>query len=59
VAECMKTAQSHVANIELGKTDPSTDTIAGLAEALQVDSGMVFAAVRAQRAVTRGVRDDD
>lgn len=44
------TAQSHIARIETGKTDPGTDTIASIAAALGVGPEAVFAAVRAQRA---------
>ncbi len=44
------TSQSHVARIELGQVDPSTDLIARIATALAVDATLVFAAIRAQRA---------
>jgi DNA-binding XRE family transcriptional regulator len=43
------TAQSHIAKIELGQTDPGTDTIARIAESIGQPAERVFAAVRAQR----------
>jgi len=54
LAARMNTAQSHIARIEQGKTDPGTDTIASLAEALGAKPEDVFAAVRAQRIVRQG-----
>jgi DNA-binding XRE family transcriptional regulator len=47
------TAQSHIARIELGQTDPSTDTIVRIAQALNVTPEQVFAAVRIHRALDR------
>ena len=44
------TSQSHIARIELGQNDPSTDVVVRIADALGVDSGMAFAGVRAHRA---------
>ena len=43
------TAQSHIAKIELGQTDPGTDTIVRIAESIGQPAERVFAAVRAQR----------
>jgi len=53
LAERSKTSQSHIARIEAGTTDPSTETIARLAEALGVAPETAFTAIRYQIA-TRG-----
>ncbi|MBI4696154.1 MAG: helix-turn-helix domain-containing protein [Gammaproteobacteria bacterium] len=44
------TSQPHIARIEMGKTDPGTDLIARIAEALEQNASRIFAAVRTQRA---------
>lgn len=49
LAQLAGTTQSHIARIESGATDPHTDTIERLAEALGVDEARLFGAVRAQR----------
>jgi DNA-binding XRE family transcriptional regulator len=49
VAEKIGTAQSHIALIEQGKNDPGTDLITRIADALGVESEVVFGAVRAAR----------
>jgi DNA-binding XRE family transcriptional regulator len=49
LAEKIGTAQSHIALIEHGKNDPGTDLITRIAEALSVESEVVFSAVRASR----------
>ena len=49
LAAKLKTAQSHISLIEMGKNDPGTDTIVSLAEVLGVQPEVVFATVRAQR----------
>jgi len=51
LAERVGTSQSHIAKIELGRTDPSTDLIARIAQALDTDEHIVFIAVRTQRAL--------
>jgi ribosome-binding protein aMBF1 (putative translation factor) len=56
LADRMGIKQPYIARIEGGVTDPSTDSIARLAEALGVDEGTAFAAVRFQRK-TRGRHD--
>lgn len=43
------TSQSHVAKIESGKNDPSTDVVQKLANALGVDPAIVFTAIINQR----------
>ena len=53
LAERVETSQSHIARIELGKTDPGTDMVVRLAAALHVDPIAVFNAIRHQRD-TRG-----
>lgn len=53
LAELANTTQPHVAKIESGKTDPSTDMIARIAQALGIDDDTAFRAIRKQRA-TRG-----
>jgi|ERR1019366_683421 DNA-binding XRE family transcriptional regulator len=47
------THQPYIARIERGQTDPSTDMIARIAEALGVDEALAFRAIRSQR-VTHG-----
>jgi len=56
LASRMGTTQSYIARIEGGTTDPGTDNIARLAEALGTDEATVFVAVRNQRK-TRGSHD--
>ena len=46
LAELVKTSQPHIAKIEKGTNDPSTDMIARLASALEVDEVSVFNAIR-------------
>lgn len=53
LAELAGTSQPHIAKIEQGKNDPSTDLIARIASALGVDEAQVFRAIRVQR-TTRG-----
>lgn len=53
LAELANTTQPHVAKIENGKTDPGTDTIARIAQALRIDEDTAFRAIRKQRE-TRG-----
>jgi predicted transcriptional regulator len=52
-AKCA-TAQSHIAKIELGQTDPGTDTIARIAESVGQPADRVFAAIRSLRAKRAG-----
>jgi DNA-binding XRE family transcriptional regulator len=49
LAEKIGTAQSHIALIEHGKNDPGTDLITRIAEALGIESEVVFSAIRAAR----------
>ena len=49
LAEKVGTAQSHIALIEQGKNDPGTDLIVRIAEALAVESEVVFSSIRAAR----------
>ena len=49
LAEMAMTSQSHIARIEAGRNDPSTDVIAKLARALGKDETEVFTAIRNQR----------
>lgn len=49
----VSTSQPHIARIEKGQTDPSTDVIARIAQALGVDEARVYGAIRNQLA-TRG-----
>lgn len=53
LAELANTTQPHIAKIESGKTDPGTDTIARIAQALGIDDDTAFRAIRKQRE-TRG-----
>lgn len=55
LADVVGTSQSHIARIEAGITDPGTDIIARLADALHVDEAIAFSAVRYQRS-TRAER---
>lgn len=48
LAERADTTQSHIARIESGKTDPSTDMVVRIANALGVDAGRTFDAIRRQ-----------
>lgn len=52
-AKCA-TAQSHIAKIELGQTDPGTDTIARIAESIGQPADRVFAAIRSLRTKRTG-----
>jgi DNA-binding XRE family transcriptional regulator len=52
-AKCA-TAQSHIAKIELGQTDPGTDTIARIAESVGQPADRVFAAIRSLRTKRAG-----
>ena len=54
LAEKCGTAQSHIAKIELGQTDPGTDTIVRIAESIGQSPERVFAAVRFQRSKRTG-----
>jgi DNA-binding XRE family transcriptional regulator len=49
LAALVATSQPHIARIEQGKTDPSTDVIVRVATALGVEPSRVFDAVCAQR----------
>lgn len=42
------TSQPHIARIERGQTDPSTDLIARIARALEIDEARAFRAIRKQ-----------
>lgn len=53
LADLVETSQPHIARIEGGQTDPSTDVVARIARALGVDESAAFRAIRLQRA-TRG-----
>lgn len=53
LADRAETTQAHIARIEAGKTDPSTDTVARIAQALGVREELAFRAIRNQRD-TRG-----
>lgn len=50
LAELSHTSQPHIARIEGGITDPGTDVIAKIANALGVNDQVAFKAIRAQRA---------
>ena len=50
LASKVATSQSHIARIEHGQNDPSTDLIARIAQALGIDEIKVFQAIRNQRA---------
>ncbi|MBL8446727.1 MAG: helix-turn-helix transcriptional regulator [Zoogloeaceae bacterium] len=56
LAARMNTSQSYVARVESGTTDPGTDTVSRMAEALGVDEGVAFKAVRYQRETRGGER---
>ena len=49
LAERAHTSQAHIARIEAGKNDPTTDVISKLALALGKEEGIVFQAVRKSR----------
>lgn len=49
LAELTETSQPHIARIEGGQTDPSTDVVARLARALEIDEATAFRAIRRQR----------
>ena len=53
LARIVITSQPHIARIERGQTDPSTDLIARIAQALDVDESRVYRAIRYQ-ITTRG-----
>lgn len=53
LADRAGTHQPYIARIERGQTDPSTDMIARIAEALGLDEALTFRAIRNQR-VTHG-----
>lgn len=55
LADKALTSQPHIARIERGQTDPSTDLIARIAKALGEDDARVYRAIRNQL-VTRGVQ---
>ena len=46
------TSQSHIARIELGKNDPTTEVVSRIAAALGVGEELVFKAIRRQRHLT-------
>lgn len=48
LAERAETTQSHIARIEAGKNDPSTEMVVRIARALGVDEALVFRAIRYQ-----------
>lgn len=48
LAERVKTSQSHIAKIERGQNDPSTELVARIAEALGVEESVAFQAIRNQ-----------
>ena len=49
LAEKAGTSQSHIARIERGQNDPSTDVVVRIAEALGVDASQAFEGIRAHR----------
>ena len=49
LADKVGTSQSHIARIERGQTDPTTDIVARVADALSVSAVEAFAAIRLQR----------
>jgi DNA-binding XRE family transcriptional regulator len=51
-------AQPHISRIENGMVDPSTDTIAQLANAMNVTADELFHAVRTVRQSKAGAHDD-
>jgi DNA-binding XRE family transcriptional regulator len=54
LAEKINSSQPHIARIERGQTDPGTDTVARIAEALGVEAAAVFKAVQVQRRAVDG-----
>lgn len=50
LAELAQTSQPYIARIEGGRTDPGTDVIAKIANALGVSEQVAFKAIRIQRA---------
>ena len=54
LAQKVGTSQSYVARIEAGQTDPGTDQIARIAEALAADEVTIYQAIRHQR-ITREI----
>lgn len=57
LASLMQTSQPYIARIEAGVTDPGTEVISRIADALGVSETEAFLAVRHQR-TTRGKRSD-
>lgn len=57
LAEKISTSQPHIARIESGKTDPSTDVIARLATALDKDESLIFTAIRNQRKLKEDIHE--
>jgi ribosome-binding protein aMBF1 (putative translation factor) len=49
LAERAGTSQSHIARIELGQNDPSTEVVVRIARALNVDEAVAFRAILLQR----------
>jgi ribosome-binding protein aMBF1 (putative translation factor) len=50
LAKKAQTSQPHIAKIERGQNDPSTDVIARIAQALGIDEVLAFQAIRNQLA---------
>lgn len=48
LAALAETSQPHIARIERGQTDPSTETVARIARALNTDEAKAFRAIRLQ-----------
>lgn len=53
LAERAKTSQPHIARIERGQNDPSTDLIVRIAKVLDIDEDRAFRAVRNQLSARR------
>lgn len=49
LAQRVGTSQPHIARIERGNNDPTTEVVARIAVALGVDEGQAFMAIRRQR----------
>ncbi len=58
LAARVKTSQSHIAKIEAGKNDPSTDVIQRLAAALNRTPELVFNAVLEQRKMREQISNE-
>lgn len=54
LAQRVGTSQSHIARIERGNNDPTTDVVARIAHALGVAEDVAFTAIRGQRATRLG-----